>query len=110
MDPDALAGAVIDGHEDTDLALPGGHGRGHVRPPHLVRGLGDDRPVVGLGPVGMADALRGLVSVSPHQPSDPLLGSPDALVAEPGPDLAVAFAVERRLGQDAAYVADEFLV
>ena len=110
MDADALAGAVIDGHEDADLALPGGHGGGHVGPPHLVGPLGDDGPVVGLGAVGMADPLRGLEAVLPHQPPDPLLGGPDALVAEPGPDLAVALAVERRLGQDAADVADQFLV
>jgi uncharacterized cupin superfamily protein len=36
--------------------------------------------------------------------------SPDALVAELCPDLTVALAVERRLGQDAADMADEFLV
>ena len=58
----------------------------------------------------MADPLRGLKALLPHQPADPLLGGPDALVAEPSPDLAVALAVERRLGQDAANMVDEFLV
>ena len=102
--------AVIDGHEDADLALLGGHGGGHVGPPELVRAVGDDGPVVGLRAVGMADPLRGLEAVLPHQPPDPLLRGPEALVAEPGPDLAVALAVERRLGEDAPDVADEFLV
>lgn len=45
-----------------------------------------------------------------HQPPDPLLRGPEALVAEPGPDLAVALPVEWRLGEDAPHVADEVLV
>src|SRR5262249_27292195 len=110
MQADALPGAVIDGDEDVDLALLGGHGRGRVRAPHLVGSLSDDRPVVGLRAMGLADAIRGLEAVLAHQPAHPLLGSPDALVAEPGPDLAVAFAVERRLGQDAANIADQLLI
>ena len=67
-------------------------------------------PSWALRAVGVADPLRGLEAVLPHQPPDPLLGGPDALVPEPGPDLAVALPVERRLGQDAPDVADEFLV
>src|SRR5262249_20688724 len=43
-------------------------------------------------------------------PPDPLLRGADSLVAEAGPDFAVALAVERRLGQNAADVADEFLI
>jgi hypothetical protein len=38
------------------------------------------------------------------------IDSTDALIAEPGPDLAVALAVERRLGQVAADVAYKLLV
>jgi hypothetical protein len=110
VDADALAGAVIDGHEDTDLAFLGGDGGGHIGPPEFVPTVGDDGPVVCLGTVRMPDPLRGLEAMLPHQPPDPLLGGPDALVAEPGPDLAVALAVERRLGQDAADVVDQSLV
>ena len=73
VDADALAGAVIDGHEHTDLAFLGGDGGGHVRPPHLVGSFRDDGPVVGLGTVGMANPLRGLEAVLPHQPADALL-------------------------------------
>src|SRR5689334_615765 len=58
----------------------------------------------------MPDPLRGLEALLPHQPPASLLGSPDALETEPGPDLAVTLAMERRLGEDAADVADEFLV
>jgi hypothetical protein len=57
-----------------------------------------------------ADALRGLEAVLAHQASDPLLRGPDALVAEPRPELAIAFAVKWRLGQDAPDLADEFRV
>jgi hypothetical protein len=95
LEADALAGAVIHRHEDADPAVFGGHRGGHVRPPHHVRSFRDDGPVVGLGTVRMPDPLRGLEAPLPHQPPDSLLRSPDALVAEPGPDLAVALAVER---------------
>jgi hypothetical protein len=101
---------VIDGHEHTDLAFLGGDGGGQIRPPELVRAVGDDGPVMSLRAVGMADPLRGLEAVLPHQPADALLRGPEALEAEPGPDLAVTLAMERRLGEDAADVAQEFLV
>jgi len=54
----------------------------------------------------MADPLQGLKAMLAHWPPDPLLAGPDALVAEPGPDLAVALTMERGLGQDAADVTD----
>src|SRR5262249_18522373 len=110
VDADALRRAVIHRDEDAHLALLGGHRRGHIGAPHLVRAFGDDRAVVGLRAMRMSDALRGLQTVLPHQPPDSLLGGPDALVAEPCPDLAVPLAMERRLGEDAADVAHEFLV
>src|SRR5262245_26701377 len=60
MQADALPGAVIDGHEDEDLALLGGHRRSRVGPPRLVGAVGDDRAVMGLGSVGVPDSARGL--------------------------------------------------
>src|SRR5262249_23269522 len=105
-----LRRTVIDRDKDADLTLLGRHGRGHVGAPELVGPVGGDRAVVGLRAVGMPDSGRGLEAVLAHQPADALLGGPEALVAEPGPDLGVALAVERRLGQDAPDVADEFLV
>jgi hypothetical protein len=65
---------------------------------------------MGLGTVRMPHSLRGLKAVLPHQPPDSLLRGPDTLIAEPSPDLAVALAVEGRLGQDAADVADQLLI
>jgi hypothetical protein len=55
VDADALTSAMVDGHEDTDLALLGGHGRRHVGPPTLVEAIGDDGPIMGLGALGMPD-------------------------------------------------------
>jgi hypothetical protein len=59
VDAVAVAIAMIDGHEHTDLTLLGGDGGGHVGP-ELVRAVGDDGPFMGSGPVGMPDPLRGL--------------------------------------------------
>src|SRR5262249_26268057 len=105
-----LSGAVVDSDKDADLALLRGYGRGHVGAPEFVRSIGDDRAGMGLRAVGMSDPLRCLQAVLAHQAPDPLLRGPHAQVTQPGPDLAVALAVERRLAQDMADVADEFLV
>ena len=79
--------------------------------PHIVvRLLGDDRAVMGLRAVGVAAPPRGLEVVLPHQPPDPLGGGADPLTPQAGPDLAVALAMERALGQDPADVADQLLV
>jgi hypothetical protein len=110
VDADAFRRTVIDGDEDVDLALPSRHGRRHVAAPKLVGPIGDDRPIVRLRAMGMPDSVRCLEAVLAHQPPDPLLRDPDALIAEPRPDLAIALAMERRLGQDAANVADQLLV
>jgi hypothetical protein len=58
----------------------------------------------------MADPLRGLEAMLPHQSPDPLLGGLNAQEAEPGPDLSVAFAVERRPGEGAPNVVEQFLI
>jgi hypothetical protein len=58
----------------------------------------------------MSDPLRGLKALLPHEPANALFRGPDALEAEPGPDLAVTLALERRLGEDAADVTHKFLV
>jgi hypothetical protein len=60
--------------------------------------------------VSLPDPLGGREAVLAHQPPDPLLQDPDALRAEPRPDLAIALAMERRLDQDASDVVDEFLI
>src|SRR5262245_64077022 len=65
---------------------------------------------MGLWAVGMSDPLRCLQAVLAHQSPDPLFRGPHAPVTQPRPDLAVALSVERRLGQDLADVAGQFLV
>jgi hypothetical protein len=100
---------MVDGHEDTDLALLGGHGRRHVGPPTLVEAIGDDGPIMGLGALGMPEPLSSLQVVLAHQPPGALLRGPDTLIVEPSPGLKVALTVERRVSQDAADLADEFL-
>jgi len=51
----------------------------------VVGGVGEEPAVVGLGRLGVAGLLRGLEAAPPDQRADALLGSPDAVVAEPGP-------------------------
>src|SRR5687767_1753042 len=58
MDADALSRAVINGDEDRDLPVLGDIGRGHVRAPHGVDGLWDNRAVVVAGPGGTAGSAR----------------------------------------------------
>jgi hypothetical protein len=79
-------------------------------PPELIRAVGDEGPVMILGAVGIAVPLRGLEAVLAHEPPNALFRGSEAFVAESGPDLAVTFAVKRRLGEDAADVTHEFLV
>ena len=93
-----------------DQPLAGGNGGGHDGAPHRVRLLVVDDAVVGLRAVRVAAPPGGLEVVLSHQPPDPLGGRADAPVPEPRPDLAVALAVERALGQDPADVADQLLV
>jgi hypothetical protein len=49
---------VINRDENRDLSLVGGRGGRHVGAPNLVWAFGDDRAVVRLGAVGIADPLR----------------------------------------------------
>src|SRR5436305_12096111 len=66
--------------------------------------------VVGLRPAGVAAPPWGPEVMLPHQPPHPLGGRADAPMTEPRPDLAVALAVEGRLGQDGADLADQLLI
>ena len=68
VDADALLRAVIDGDEDGGVPLAGGEAGGRVGPPHLVRPLGGDRPVVHPRSAPTPDAGRGEQSRLPHQP------------------------------------------
>src|SRR3712207_927666 len=92
---DALAGAVVDGDEDPGPALGEGDGLGHVGAPHGIHRGGGDGAVV-RAMVGTADPVRRERPVLAHQPADPPGRGADAGMAQPGPDLAVALAVQAR--------------
>ena len=93
MDADAFAGAVVDGDEDPGPPLAQGDGLGHVGAPHHVHRRGGDGAVVG-ALLGTADPVRRQQAVLAHQPPDPPGRGADAGKAQPGPDLAVALAMQ----------------
>src|SRR4051812_35323981 len=95
MAADALAGAVVDGNEHPGPALLGSHGFGHVGAPHDIHGGGGDGAVMG-ALLGAADPMRRQQAVLAHQPPDPPGRGADAGMAQPGPDLAVALAMQTR--------------
>ena len=109
VDADALGRAMVDGDEDRGLPL-GGQGRGQIAAPHRVDPLGSDRAVVRLWAVRAADPAWRLQAVLSGQPQDPALGGADAGEAEPGPDLPVAFAMERSSGEQVADHVDQLIV
>src|SRR4051794_15817616 len=103
MAADALAGAVVDGDEDPGPAFSEGHGLGHVGAPHHAHRGGGDRAVV-RALLRTADPVRREQAVLAHQSSDPSGRGADAGMAQAGPDLAVALAMQARaedLGADA---------
>src|SRR4051812_15963300 len=95
MVADALAGAVVDGNEHPGPPLAQGDGLGHVGAPHYVHRRGGDGAVMGAR-LGTADAVwRGQAVLTHHAP-DPPGRAADPGMAQPGPDLAVALAVQAR--------------
>src|SRR5918912_95364 len=103
MAADALSGAMVDGDEDPGPAFSEGHGLGHVGAPHHVhRGGGDGAVVRAL--LQAADPVWREQAVLAHQAPDPPGRGADAGMAQAGPDLAVALAMQARaedLGADA---------
>src|SRR3954466_254474 len=102
MVADALAGAVVDGNEHPGPAISDGHGLGHVGPPHGVHHRGGDGAIMG-ALLGTADPVWREQAVLTHQAADPPGRGADAGMAQPGPDLAVALAMQARaedLGAD----------
>jgi hypothetical protein len=90
---------VVDGDEHRRLALAG-HDRGQVAAPHEVDLIGGDPAVVGSRATRATGALVGQQAVLAHQAQDPAPAGADAGKAQPGPELAVALAVERAVGQE----------
>src|SRR5215213_2944240 len=104
---DALAGAVVDRDEDARLSLGQGDGLGHVGAPHHVHRGGGDGAVM-RAPLRTADPVRREQPMLAHQAANAPGGGADAGVAQAGPDLAVALAVQAR-GEDLpADVPDQF--
>jgi hypothetical protein len=93
VNADALGRAVIDGDEHGSLALAR-HDRGQVGAPHRIHPLGDDRAVVGPRAVRSAGTLVRQQAVLAHEPQDAAPAGADAGEAQPGPQLAVALAME----------------
>jgi len=101
--PEALARAVVNDHEDRGVSLVG-EAAGRVDRPHLVRSLGRNRAVVGVGSAHAGRTVAGEDAVLAHDPEDAAhRGADAALLPEPRPDLAVAFADE---GCGCEYCAD----
>jgi hypothetical protein len=102
MATDALAGAMVDGNEYPGPAFSEGHGLGHVGPPHDIHRGGGDGAVMG-ALLRTADPVRCQQAVLAHQTPDPPGRGADPGMAQPGPDLAVALAMQARaedLGAD----------
>src|SRR5512135_139381 len=99
MPANALGIPVFDRGEDPDPAVVHGEHASAVGAPQEVGGVGDDRTLVEIGP-RLPTAMGRQEAVLTHQPEHPLAGDAEALLeAQPGPDLAVAPALERRCRQ-----------
>ena len=99
MDAEQLAGAVVVDAKDRGLLAIEKHGRGGIRPPHLIGGESDDRAVMGPRPEDAPRLPRRLEVVLPHQKSDPFYIGVDTPVAQAGVDFPVALAHEGRIGE-----------
>ena len=93
MVADALARAVVDGDEHPGATFSDGHGLGHVGAPHRVHRHFGDGAVMG-ALLGTADPVRREQPMLAHQAPDPAGRGADPGMAQPGPDLAVALAVQ----------------
>src|SRR4029079_6336709 len=93
VQPDALAGAMIDGDEHRCLALASDDG-GQVGAPHEIDPLGGDPAVVGARAMRAGGTLMRQQAVLAHQPQDAAPAGAEAGEAQPRPQLAVALAME----------------
>src|SRR3954451_20168714 len=93
MAADALAGAVVDGNEDPGPAVSEGDSLGHIGAPHDIHRRGGDSAVMG-ALLRTADPVRREQAVLAHQAADPPGRGADPGMAQAGPDLAVALAMQ----------------
>jgi hypothetical protein len=83
-----------------------GHGLGHVGAPHHVHRRGGDGAVMG-ALLRTADPVLREQAVLAHQAPDPPGRGAEAGMAQPGPDLAVALAMQARAEDLGADVLDQ---
>jgi hypothetical protein len=101
---------VVDDDEDGGVSLVG-EAAGGVDGPHLVGGRGGDRAVVGVWPAHAGRSVAGEDAVLAHDPEHAAYrGADAALLPEPRPDLAVAFADEEVRGEHGADFREDLLV
>src|ERR1700722_19461727 len=98
VDADTFGRAVIHGDEHGGGALVG-PGGGQIGAPQRIHRSGDDAAVMRLWAAWRAGAAGGQQPMLAHQPEYPSTGGANALVAQPGPDLAMTFAMEPAGGQ-----------
>ena len=110
VDAEQFAGAMVVDAKDRGLLSIEKHGRGGIRPPHLIWGKGGDRAVVGPGAEDPPGLPGGLEAVLPHEESDAFDICVDAAVAQAGVDLPVALAHEGRVGEHLADGGEKVLV
>src|SRR5581483_11586473 len=104
---DEVVAVVINGPEEPAPAVLLGVEASGVSPPHLVGARRDDRARVGRIPIGRPEPARRQELLLAHKAQDALAAGGHAAVSQPRPYLPVAFAVERRLAQDAADRRDQ---
>ena len=97
--------------KDPDPAVDPGPGHGGVGAPPPVGRLGDDRAVMGPRLAPATGPLWGEQASQAKQPQPPVAADLDAVLAtQPGPDLAVALAGERRGEQHLADQLEQLAV
>jgi hypothetical protein len=84
MNADDFRIGVFHGNEDMGAAFPNGDRLRHVRSPHFIDLVGDDRPIVRLG-LGASNTMRCEQAVLAHHPSHPAGAGANASKAQPRP-------------------------
>jgi hypothetical protein len=84
MNADDFRIGVFHGNEDMGAAFPDGDRLRHVRSPHFIDLVGDDRPIVRLG-LGASNTMRREQAVLAHHPSHTAGARANAGKAQPRP-------------------------
>ena len=100
---------VFHGDEDIGPACSNGDCLRHVRSPHFINVVGDDRSIMRLG-LGPSGAMRREQAVLAHNPPHAPRARANAGEAQPRPYLAVAFAVKAGVDDLSADMFRQFRV